>query len=80
MSRPLTYLLDMANRTSQVVAIADRLGVAELRVSTLRDELDAELASCHNAGCSIAELARASHLSRQSVYTAIDRARARQPA
>lgn len=70
----------MAEASSQVARIAQRLAEAELRVSALREQLDAALFAGKQEGCSIAELSRTTGLSRETIYKAIKRYRARKPA
>jgi Mor family transcriptional regulator len=66
----------MTKTASELGQLAQRLSDAELRVSTLRGQLDAVLFADHRDGMSIAELARATGLSRQTIYTSIERHRA----
>lgn len=66
----------MTKTASELGQLAKRLSDAELRVSALRGQLDAALFADHRDGMSIAELARATGLSRQTVYASIERHRA----
>jgi Fic family protein len=58
-----------------IAQIAKRISDAELRVSTLRSQLDARLFTEHERGVAIAQLARAADMSRETVYKAIRRYR-----
>jgi Mor family transcriptional regulator len=67
----------MAKTTRELAQIAQTLSAAELRVSTLRGQLDRMLFDLHGDGCSIVELARTANVSRETVYKAIARYRSR---
>ncbi len=67
--------IDAAKKARQAAQMAEQLSEAERRVSTLRGQLDGKLFDWHEQGASIAALARATGLSRETVYKSIDRYR-----
>ncbi len=64
------------SRLDEVERLGRELDETLSRVDMLRSQLDARLFYWHEDGVPIAALARASRLSRQTVYQSIDRYRA----
>lgn len=64
------------SRLDQLARLGHRLDEAQSRVAVLRARLDARLFEGHEDGVPIAALARASGLSRETVYRSIERYRA----
>jgi hypothetical protein len=61
---------------TELAKLGHQLDEAQSRVELLRSRIDARLFSCHQDGVSIAELSRATGVSRQTVYASIARYRA----
>jgi len=66
-----------AKHEDELSRLGQQLHQAQSRVEAIRSKLDARLCYWHDAGVPIAALARASGLSRETVYKSIDRHRAK---